>query len=269
MASDQQITVQGLSHEAQTLSRQLPFDPPYVDIAPNPEGFHYWWRLMDFVFELPSPREFPKLPELPSPEDLEKLHRYIDIAPEIATSTLMNHSSEVRISVTNNGGQQVETVKKEFASSEVTRGFAVLFRQYYSNDESASFKKVHNILCKLSVKASDGKSDHRIAVLNQWKKAHSRLRGVPLKTLVGMRMRDQGLLGGPVPGESDKSAEYFISVYNYGEYIHWGDRRKELAAFGGDPAIEALNKMKFLEAVGGLSHLYLGFSMLARSALGE
>src|SRR5690606_16458838 len=140
------------------------------------------------------------------------------------------------------------------------------FRQFYSPAEHASFTMIYNIAYQMAIKQDDANRDRRTSELKAWRKAQARLRGLDLKTLVQLKMRDEGLYpdvpGASVEGENGPGSEYIISLFNYGEYIHWGDRRSELEALGRSPLEDAFSRMKFLSCVGGLSHLYLGFAVL-------
>ncbi len=53
------------------------------------------------------------------------------------------------------------------------------------------------------------------------------------------------------------------------EDIHWGKRRDDLSALGVDDFNQAWARMHFFEAASGLAHLYMGFAVLVRSALGS
>jgi hypothetical protein len=67
-----------------------------------------------------------------------------------------------------------------------------------------------------------------------------------------------------------ESPTYLISLYNYGELIHFGTQRtrlREVIAAG--PFEENWTKMEFLIAVAGLCHLYVGFGALVKAALAE
>ena len=69
-----------------------------------------------------------------------------------------------------------------------------------------------------------------------------------------------------MPGE-EYSPHYLIGLFNYGEDIHWGDRRDELAAFNRDPFWSGWQRLYFFEAVSSLAYVYLGFSVLVEAAL--
>ena len=63
------------------------------------------------------------------------------------------------------------------------------------------------------------------------------------------------------------SPETLISTFQYGDLIHWTDKRSVIEAADSDPFQRALLRMDFLEAATGLTHVYLGFSLVVRAAL--
>jgi hypothetical protein len=58
-----------------------------------------------------------------------------------------------------------------------------------------------------------------------------------------------------------------ISIYNYGEDIHWGDKRDQVAAWDASPFDSAWMRMACFEAMAGLAHVYLGFAQLVDAVL--
>ena len=72
-----------------------------------------------------------------------------------------------------------------------------------------------------------------------------------------------------IPGEDGLSPQNLISVFQYGDLIHWGDKKAEIIGPDKDPFAHAWQRMAFLEAMLGLSHLYMGFSLVIGAALGE
>ena len=61
-----------------------------------------------------------------------------------------------------------------------------------------------------------------------------------------------------------------ISLYNYGELIHFGERREKLKeVIGAGPFEENWTKMEFMIAAAGLSHFYIGFGLLIQAALAD
>jgi hypothetical protein len=58
-----------------------------------------------------------------------------------------------------------------------------------------------------------------------------------------------------------------ISIYNYGDDIHWGEKRQQVAAWNEFPFDSAWTRMACFEAMNGLAHIYLGFAQLVDAAL--
>ncbi|GGN80125.1 hypothetical protein GCM10010112_55260 [Actinoplanes lobatus] len=163
-------------------------------------------------------------------------------------------------------GTQEETLTTDFVSREVTRGFAVAFRQLYEPGESASFLKAYNAVARQA--RPQWGDDENWQALAQWRAAHGKLRAKPLKVLSSEKLfPDRGAIG--VPGDGPPYPEEIISTYNYGDLIHWGSKRQELSALGRTEFDSAWNQLRFLEAVGGLSHLYIGFGGVVANILAE
>jgi hypothetical protein len=263
-----QIKVEGRSFEwIATSTTSLKFPAPLAHLAPNPEGFEFWWKMLEFVFGLPSPATFPALPSVPKKADLEALMRYIHAAEELAQSELLNGHNEMTVHVPDESHER-ERVETTFSSNEITRGFTTLFRQFHSKDtrDPARFMRVHEILRQANDAAGDTHVAERRHQLDAWKKARASLLQENLKVRVGQKLRDEQRFPA-VPGEGQMSPTTLISAYQYGDLIHWGEQRSTLGVVRGDPFQEAYQRMSFLEAVAGLAHVYIGFSLLVRSAV--
>lgn len=116
--------------------------------------------------------------------------------------------------------------------------------------------------------AADSVADTRSSYLRAWSQAAGRLRGFPLKILVGKRLQELGRLHkGPLPNEHLPGPEMLISIYSYGEDIHWGKQRNQVAAYGKSEFDSVWTRMAGFEAMVGLAHTYLGFAQLVDAAL--
>src|SRR4051794_40846414 len=71
-----------------------------------------------------------------------------------------------------------ETVDASFTSKEITRGFAVLLRQFDCNDERASFRTVNNRFSKASMAPTDSHASRRCRHLDAWRTARGALLGL-------------------------------------------------------------------------------------------
>jgi hypothetical protein len=249
-----------------TDSTTLRFPAPLAERAANPAGFEFWWKMLEFVFELPDPARFPKLGMTPGGGDLAALRRYVTAAEEMAESDLLNAEDAFTVHVAD-GGAGIEHVDTTFTSNEVTRGFTTLFRQFDSGNEPASFLQAQRILREADLAAPDVRSSERLAQLKLWGRARGNLRAENLKVRVGQKLRAAGRWADGIPGEGTTSPETLISLYQYGELIHWRETGSILEP-AADPFEYAMQRMAFLNAATGLTHVYLGFSLLVRAALG-
>jgi hypothetical protein len=258
------ITVRGRSFESLALPQPLKFRPPLVEVARNPDGFSYYWQLLTYVFDLPSPYDFPPLPDW-TDEELSTLTRFATVARRIAAGEVVSGKYQVTVSVDQQDGQQRARHVRDLPSDELMAGFAVSFRQLYSDDEPASWQKVRNLLGRRSHEARDEHTDQRLEWLARWRRAHGRLLATDLKGLVRQTLEERGRWAGPDSGGA-VSPTLVISQFQYGDLIHWGRHAAFLDKLAQDPIGEALMIMRFLEACGGLCHLYFGMAVMIEAA---
>jgi hypothetical protein len=231
MTADRGVTIRAASYESLALGFVVPYPLPLVKFGQDRNAFHYWWRLLYFTFELPSPYDFPPPLNL---AQTEALHRYCDAARDMAGSACLAHASSVSIEVRRDDeGRQVEMVFFDFPPSEVVRGFVALFRQFYSDSELASFGKVRNELMISSKDASDADASRRLAELKAWGKTHSRLLAYNLLELVGQRLVSEGRFSADGIPSGGKPRE-IISAFAYGDHLHWGDKREVVSRWEAD-----------------------------------
>ena len=260
------IPIQAVSFESLAADYPIGFPPPLAEHSANPEAFDFNWHLIQFVFNLPDPRSFPPMAR-PIPEDAAMvLRRYRDVAIDLAESAFLAHPTKVTVSML--GDDLDEQVEKSFPPKENIRGFSVLFRQFYSNEEAASFNGVQGTLRRLNNGVADDAVSMRNEQLTAWNRAAGKLRGFPLKLLVGKRLQEQGQLpAGPLPNEHLPAPEMLISIYSYGDDIHWGRQREQVAAYGKSTFDSAWTRMACFEAMVGLAYVYLGFAQIVDAAL--
>jgi hypothetical protein len=243
---------------------RLSYEPPMIEFATNPDGFYYVWQLLAFTFKLRDPRQFPRLDQKLTLNERQSLQRYGSEATDLAASQLLNGPAELTVFVNES---TEEAVKTSFQSKEITRGFAVSFRQFHSDGEPASFRRVHGIASRL---AQDRLAESDWRELKAWGKARSQLRGRPLKVLAGQELRRQSLWNSPqIPDDYPPYPEELISLYQYGDLIHWDRKREDLSALTATPWDHAWQQMRFLEAVAGLAHLYIGYAMVIQALFGK
>lgn len=241
----------------------LSFGAPFSR-APG-DHFEYWWHLIQYAFELPDPRTFPPLQPLPPQPDRVVLDRYIAAASDLADSHTLHYPTKLTVEVHPERGE--EKIVQSSPPNENIRGFSVLLRQFHSTGETASFNNVQRILRHANETSSDTERDNRTMHLRAWGRAAGQLRAFQLKVLVGRRLQDEGKFAKGPPGDG-QSPNMLISLFNYGEDIHWGRRREAVSTLNADAFHAAWTRMQFFEGVTGLAHVYLGFSLLVRQALG-
>lgn len=259
---DEVITVKAASFESLALAEPVPYRLPLAQFGKKRSGFEYWWRLLNFGLELPNPYEFPELRHC---DERDALDRYCDAAIELASSACLEYGGSINVSVDRrDDSTQVESITTDFPPAELVRGFLVLFRQFYSNSEPASFARVKSILMT-AVRASPAASaETGIDHLRAWGRSHGRLRAYPAMTLVGQRLVREGRLSDfPDYG----APEFLISAFAYGEHLHWGDKRHQVASWRADSFLGPWNEMSFLEAVSGLAYFYMGYAVIVGRAI--
>ncbi|MFI6161629.1 hypothetical protein ACIA59_16985 [Micromonospora haikouensis] len=248
---------------------QIPYHPPLAELAPNPDAFYFQWKLMYFAFRFADPATFPPMALLEANE-IAALRRYTSAAKRLASTSLLSAKEEARIQIRNTPSGRVESVTTQFSAHDVTAGFSVMFRQFFSDSEPASFTTVRNIIGRRNRETSDTNSAAREGVLREWRSAHAKLLNASLNTIALRRHFDEtGATNTPVQGEGRRSPRETIQIFNYGELIHWGDHRATYDALGVTEVDAALSRMEFLDAIVGLSHLYLGFSIIVDRVLLE
>jgi hypothetical protein len=251
--------------------RPMPFTVPMIDRASNPKGFDFVWQQIHYAFDLPNPAKFPPLSGL-SAEELSVLQRFVVTAEKLAASTLLNASDGVTIHFSGADNPGLEKIETNWSAADVTTGFATLFRQIYADDEKASFNTVQGILMRHTKATADADTETRDAMLRAWGSAVGKSRQQSVRKSALLKMMDEGLMP-PLP---EKELEHYpdpeppaktISTYFYGDHIHWDDKQGHASVVSGrDPFDDAWYRMAFLEAVAGLSHLFIGYAVLVRTA---
>jgi hypothetical protein len=260
------IQIRAVSIEALAADHPIGFPPPLAEHSDNPDAFEHNWHLIQFVFGLPDPKTFPPFIKVVPADSLTVFRRYMSAAVELAESTFLAHPTGATVNVLDGGLE--EKVEERFPPRENVRGFSVLFRQFYSNDEPASCKAVQNLLWRMNEQAADNSAETRSEYLKSWIRTAGRLRGYSLKLLVSKRLEELGRIGpGPHANEHLPGPEILISTYSYGEDIHWGKQRAQVAAYSKSEFDSAWARMACFEAMVGLAHIYLGFAQLVDAAL--
>jgi len=257
------ITFTATEWRGTVLPQPLDFPPPYVENAKDQEGFSYWWQLIKYVFDLPDPHLFPPLSGF-SAEERIVLLRYVAMCRELAESTVLSYEGGIEFK-TKNGNV---TFTADEPPREAIRGTVVLFRQLASDDERASYSTVRKIIGRRIHEVVDEHSGQRDEWQRRWNRARAALMSGMLTAMADRKVIDS--MGGsrdvPVPGEDVRPTE-LISLFQYGDLIHWDKQREAMGALVADDFMHKFRTLQFLEVIIQLSHVYLGYSILVRRAL--
>jgi hypothetical protein len=259
---DDSITVTAVPFHATALPQPLRFSPPYADRAANPDGFSFWWQLMRLVFDLPNPGQFPSL-RISDADHRRKLERFVTTCEELAESSILSHRGGISVSV--EGGK--EKISVDLPSMEALRGTVVLFRQIASDGEVASYTSVRKLMGLHIQRQLDDQRDKRQEWHKRWNRARGLLNSRLLKTMADDIVKAQrGWQDAPSVGDDVRPLE-LLSLFEYGELIHWGRHRDAMDDLMKDEFHHKWPLHHFVEVVIQLSHFYLGYSVLVNRAL--
>lgn len=254
------IQVHASTAESVISTMPLRWEPPRVQLARDSEAARHWWRQLLYAFDIEDPRTVPPLPEALSTGDAATSERFVYVSAALAQSNVL--SSNVSITVTPGAGEEVLA---QFPPIETQTGFSALLRQCDRPNEPASYRHVHAILWRANeLDRDDLRRAARQRALEGWSALIKSLHRRSLNQLV----RDKLVA---VEGwrifeyVEDLSPEALIRAFNYGDLIHWGDRRPELAT--GDALSVADQRFAFLSASVGLAYALIGFGELVRAAI--
>lgn len=261
---DELVTFHGTTWRSLAFPQPLSFAPPYAEYARDKEGFAYWWQMLKFVFDLPNPHAFPPLHGF-APAEEAILLRFVETCRELAESTVLSHHGGVHFEI--QGG--IPTVSADEPPREALRGTVVLFRQMTAEGEPASFSAVRKIIGSRIKQVRDEHFDQRDEWQRRWVRARAALMSGLLTAMADRKAirQEGGSDSYPIVGEQVRPAE-LLSLFQYGELIHWDKKRDAMSALMADDFDHKMQTHNFLEVVVQLSHLYLGYSLLVRRALG-
>lgn len=261
-----EVKLHRLANESQHI--QIPYSPPMVELARNPRDFHMWWRMLYYVYRLPDPGSFPRVTPFDH-EVYEVLRRYVTTCESLARSGFVNTVRNYTLGTRN--GQLTEDSFLEGPDEESIRSMAVLFRQLYEPSEAASFNRVRKLLSE-HVSQNTSRSDAKdlVDTLRNWRLVHVDLLKAPLPLIADNAAMAYGSGGPRRPvylGDLPSPPELF-RLFAYGDLIHWGAMRHELAAYKQNVAHDLILQVNLLESLVPLSHFYMGFGVLAKHAIG-
>jgi hypothetical protein len=267
------VQFSGTEPRDDALDHPIGFPPPGAHLAANPDAFAYWWHLIQFVFGLPDPSQFPALPPFED-RDLMILRRYIDTCRELAQSSVLSHRTLLEVRQVGEGVDMTTSLP----TTEAVRGTDVLFRQVQESREPASYASVRKLIGRRIHETDDRHSLQRNEWERRWRRAHAKLNAFLLTYLADMKA-----LGRPEPSGiqferaqkvtdedrwpgDDVHPHLILSLFRYGHLIHYGHRREEFALLASDAHEMNFAWMKFLRVLHQLSHFYIGYSVLVASA---
>jgi len=206
--------------------------------------------------EIEDPATFPPIQDDLPGEVVQICRRYVDAAEELAESELLCGNDYITIRWSAEDGESVES---NFTSKELTRGFATLLRQFDSNRDRASFDRVSNCLRKASMETIDSHGPRRCRQLDAWRSARGALLGAEIQRLARRKM---GLEFG-----NEHPPSYYLSAFNYGDLIHWGEKREVLEGWSESEVQRDLQRFGFVEAATSIALAYVGFSGVVSRAV--
>jgi len=179
---------------------------------------------------------------------------------------LVSHKGSVTVRPSDTG--ETETIIAARPSKEAIRGTTVLFRQLASAEEPVSYDNVRKLIGRRIHELAEARQEERKEYQRRWNRAHRQLNARSLVAMADRKALQE--MGGhpslPVPGEDDKPQE-LLSLFQYGDLIHWGRHAGALKTLTGDDLSYNYAVMSFLQAMIQLSHFYLGYSLLIRRAV--
>lgn len=223
-------------------------------------------KLLKYVFELPAAEKAPAFTS-PLPEHARGLvDRYLLCVDDLHDSSLLTQDQGYTVRVS--GGVE-EVTREEFLSRELSRGVAITIRQLHSSDEPASFEKICDALFVHMKGEPADVQDRGRPVVAAWRDAHNKLNGRPLMQFARKKAQSQGKYPpGPIEFGHELAPEKLMSRYLYGDLVHWGRKRDELAAAAAEPAVEVAHRMNFMEAMLVFIHVYIGFAKVVEAMTG-
>jgi hypothetical protein len=251
------------------LSRDLPFELPMNEQIRNRAGFAFWWKQLDYVFNLTDPRTFPPLEAAVGTDERRAIERYIQTAADLAETEVLN-ALDQGFSARKNDETGEEIVAAAFGRKDAQLGLSGLLRHCDSraHKDGARFGRIHEILLTAAEQTQDvPQKTEQLRQLEAWRAALELLHSLSLDQCVRDRLVSEK--GWKVfDYREHHRPDFLIRVYDYGDLLHWPTQTRELEILEADEFLAAFNRHSFFEAIAGLAHLYIGFAELAGAALG-
>jgi len=248
-------------------------EPPAIaapTVEPEDTPREYWTKMLRFAFNLPAASRFPALRDPVGDDDARVLRRYVVVAHELETSAVLN-AADLGYTVTINAG--VASVDSRFATPELTRGMAAGFRQLYAPGEKASFNVAMSRLQRAVREQGAGAVADQIAELAAWVRAAGKLRAAWLPDVMLERAKELNMAGLPMLPLAPTvvyhdAPENLLSVFLYGDLIHWDSGAAGVDALSDDPVADAHARFHLHAAVAQLGWLYVEFADVVEAAIG-
>lgn len=253
------------SFEVYSQETEVGFDPPLSHLASCPASFEFYWKMIQYVFGLPDPNALRPVSNPDFGDDtLIRLRRYCSAARELASGEFVCSSGGFKVSF----GPEGESIQADFGSKELLRGFSVLFRQFYSDSEPASFSGVRGLLWQLAASDETEVGDALREFLSSIHRAEKRLRRRTINVEVGKKAIVRGQMGGSaVPLESLPEPERLISAFFYGDLIHFGDKAEVLSLYSDCDFSDANHRLALGQSLLGLAHVYMCLAVAIEALL--
>jgi hypothetical protein len=245
--------------------RPLPFPAPMASSAPSPEAFEFNWRSLDYVFGLADPRAFGRLAAPLSAEDQRVVDRYVGCARDLAGSAVVSTAGGgLNVDIADSG--RGEELTRAFPEKDRQIGFSTLLRQCDSPSEQAPFTRIADILWQASQGSQDGRTrERRAQIIISWRRACGRLHARSLNQLVREKLAREEHLE-ILDYQEEHAPNFLLSAFQYGDLIHWDEKRSVLETWEQDEYTAGHRRQAFLAAAVAITHVYIGFAVLAETA---
>jgi hypothetical protein len=226
-------------------------------------SFQRHWEKLSFVFELPDQAVFPAIG---IDEDKREIaERFVRMCRRMADFTVVNEDATLLVWEAAEGWN-IAIVNHP--TDEMSLGTSAVFRQLHNEQEEASFSRVWNALSKVASALPEPHRTERISVLKKWKTVRAELTKHTLQSLTAAKVSGAELDTDPAVSFGNIKPDNLIRLFNYGDTLHFGDKRQELVSLLEDGFDEAYFRYGALISILGLSQLYFGFAVLVDAALG-
>ena len=236
----------------------LRFQPPMRVHALTPARFDFAWKMLQYCFEFPDPATAVAARVALAANENALIARFVGKATSLAGSPFLGHRTEMIVRINNEDdpagpGEQIET---GFPHEESERGFLTLLRQFAHKDEEASFKKVQDIAI-VSAKQNGVNLD----LLKDWGKYHRKLLVRPPESWAYLKaLGDEPVAN--IPLQNLPPVDQLLRTYFYGDVIHFGENRDELAKLDHDAFTSAHMRMTLYAGASALAMFYMGYATI-------